>query len=121
MQCATWIKYTTRARSCNFKLWVVFAEDIFAGPALATSQLATTDLQERSHQHGLDFIFPKPPFREKSVIQGSFQQSWFLKWPFLHYNQAEDTVFCHTCMKMFKKKKTSTKADPVSMNNLNVY
>ena len=70
------------------------------GPALATSQLATTDLQERSHQHGLDFIFPKPPFREKSVIQGSFQHSWFSKWPFLHYNQAEDTVFCHTCMKM---------------------
>ena len=83
-----------------------------AGLALATSQLATTDIPERSHQHGLDFISPKHPFGEKSVIHGSFQHSWFSKWPFLHYNEAEDTVFCHTCMKNFKeKKKTSTKAD----------
>ena len=38
------------------------------GLALATSQLATTDLPERSHQPGPDFIFPKPTFGKKSVV-----------------------------------------------------
>ena len=39
------------------------------GLALATSKLATTDLPERSHQPGPDFIFPKHSFGKKSVIQ----------------------------------------------------
>ena len=39
----------------------------------------------------------------------SFQDlSWFPKWPFLHYNEAEDTVICHSCMKIFKEKKNKT-------------
>ena len=40
-------------------------EDIFAGLALATSQLATTDLPEHSHQPGPHFIFPKRTFGGK--------------------------------------------------------
>ena len=62
------------------------------GLALATSELSTTDLPEHSHQHGLDLIFPKHSFGKKSVIPGSYQHSWFSKGPFLHYNEAEDTV-----------------------------
>ena len=90
-----------------------------AGLALATSQLATTDLPECSHQPGPDFLSPKQLFGKKSVVQGSFKHSCFSKWPFLHYNEAEDTVFCHTRMKMFKekKKKTSTKADPAFVSS----
>ena len=86
VQCA--IIYRTRAHSCNFiaDRTIVLGKISIAGLVLTTSQLATTDLLEHSHQHGLDFIFPKRPFREKSVIQGSFQHSWFSKWPFLHYN-----------------------------------
>ena len=61
------------------------------GLTLATSELATTDLPERSHQPGPDFIFPKRSFGKKSVTPGSYQHSWFSKWPFLHYNEAEDT------------------------------
>ena len=38
------------------------------GLALATSQLATTDLLECSHQPGLDFNFPKPSFGKKRVL-----------------------------------------------------
>ena len=39
---------------------------------------------------------------------------------FSHYNEAEDTVFCHTCMKMFKEKKNKnyTKADPAFVSSL---
>ena len=44
----------------------------------------------------------------------SIQHAWISKWPFLYYNEAEDSAFCFPCRKMFKEKKnkTSTKADP---------
>ena len=89
------------------------------GLALATSELATIHLPECSHQPGPDFIFPKNMFGKKSVIPGSYQHSWFSKCPFLHYNEAEDTVICHSCMKMLKEKKntTSTKADPAFVSS----
>ena len=66
------------------------------GLALATSELATTDLPERSHQPVPDFIFLKRSYGKKSVIPGSYQHSCFSKWPFLHYNEAEDTVICRS-------------------------
>ena len=80
---------------------IVLGEISIAGLALATSQLATTDLPECSHQPGPDFIFfqnvclGRNVSGKKCVVQGSFQHSWFSKWPFLHYNEAEDTVFCY--------------------------
>ena len=35
------------------------------------------------------------------------------------FNEADDTVFCFTCRKMFKEKKnkTSTKADPAFVSS----
>ena len=102
--------------SCNFITdWsIVMGKISIVGLALATSKLATTDF--RSVHINLDWtsFFPKCSFGKKSVIPGSYQHSWFSKWPFLHYNEAEDTVICHSCMKMFKEKrnKTSTKSDP---------
>ena len=47
------------ARRCNsIADWTMVLGKIpIASLALATSQLATTDLLERSHQPGLDFIF----------------------------------------------------------------
>ena len=56
---ATWINY--RISRCNFNAdWMIVLGKIsIAGLALATSQLATTDLLERSHQPGPNFIFPK--------------------------------------------------------------
>ena len=92
-QCATWIKYRILTYcSCNFIAdWTVILGKIsIVGLALATSQLPTTDISERSYQPGSDFVFPKLTFGKKSVIQGSFQHSWLSKWPFLHYNDAED-------------------------------
>ena len=105
-----------RISSCNFIAdWTIVMGKIhIVGLALTTSELATTDFPEHSHQPGPDFIFPKRSFGKKSVIPGSYQHCWFSKWPFLHYNEAaEDSVICHSCVKMFKEKKnnTSTKAD----------
>ena len=67
------------------------------------------------HQPGPGFVFPSRSFGRKSTVHRSFQfqLSWFMKWPFLHYNEGTDTVFCHACLSMFKQRKslTSTKAD----------
>ena len=95
-----------RIRSSNFIAdWTIDMGKVsIVGLALSTSELATTDFPERSHQPGPDFIFPKCSFGKKSVIPGSYQPSLFSKWPFLHYNKAEDTVICHSCMTLKEKK-----------------
>jgi len=49
------------------------------------------------------FKFPKREFGKKSVVKRSFQVEWFKKWPWLHYREDDDTVFCHTCVKAFKE------------------
>ena len=98
LACAVGLNY--RISSCNFIAdWTIIMGKIsIVGLALATSGLATTDFLECSHQLGPDIIFPKRSFGKKSVIPGSYKYSWFSKWPFLHYNEAEDTVICHSCM-----------------------
>ena len=70
-----------RISSCNFIVdWAIFMGKIsIVGLALATGELATTDLPERSHQPGPDFIFPKRSFGKKTVIPGSYQHSLFSK------------------------------------------
>ena len=45
------------------------------------------------------FNFPNKKFEKTKVIMRSFQPSWFEKWPWLHYNESEDSVLCHTYAK----------------------
>ena len=49
------------------------------------------------------FNFPKRKFGATKPVFRSFQSSWFNKWPWLHYDQAEDRVFCHACVQALKK------------------
>ena len=44
------------------------------------------------------FKFPKRCFRKTKIVERSFQPCFFDKWPFLHYDEVVDRVFCHTCM-----------------------
>ena len=66
-----------RINSCYFVLdWTtIMGKTSIVGLALATSELATNDLPECSHQPGPDFIFPKRSFG-KSVIPETYQNSW---------------------------------------------
>ena len=66
------------------------------------------------HHPEESFKFPKRSFGKTKIDELSFQPSWFVKWPFLHYDEVADRVFCHTCMKAFKEKKmkTTKKGDP---------
>ena len=50
-----------------------------------------------------NFNFPKWEFDKKSVVKRNFQADWFSNWSWLHYREDDDTVFCHTCVKVFKE------------------
>jgi len=71
------------------------------------------DVPETPHQPSPSFIFPKRLFGKTYIVKRSFQHCWFEKWPFLHYKESSDVVFCHICLRMFKEKKakSATKAD----------
>ncbi len=79
----------------------------------ASCFIVLEDVLDAPHQPKAKYRFLKHSFGEKSVVHHSFQHSWFAKWPFLHYKETIDVVYCHTCLKMFKEKKakTSTKSD----------
>ena len=49
--------------------------------------------------------FPKRDFGKQVVVKRSCQSAWFAKWPWLHYREDDDSVFCHTCVKAFKELK----------------
>ena len=53
-------------------------------------------------------------FGVKKVEQRSFKPQWFAKWPFPHYDEAKDAVFCHTCIEACKlKRATARQPEPV--------
>ena len=54
-------------------------------------------LPQAPHQP-LNFSFPMRQFGSRNVNR-CFQPIWFSKWPFLHYDESRDLVFCHVCMK----------------------
>ena len=58
--------------------------------------------------------FPKRSFGRTKVVERSCQSSWFSRWPFLHYDEGKDALFCHTCLLVYKSKKmkTTSRADP---------
>ena len=71
------------------------------------------DIADSPHQPGLGYKFPKRSFGKKTVVARCFQPTWFQQWPFLHYDETNDLVYCHTCVTSYKQKKMRTsKADP---------
>ena len=84
--------------------------------AVSTHRLGSVsnlpDIPDSPHQSGPGFKFPKRSFGKATVVFRSFQSTWFRQWPFLHYDEANDLAYCHTCVKGFKEKKMkAAKAD----------
>ena len=48
------------------------------------------------------FKFPQRSFGKTNPVQRSFQVSWFSNRTWLHYDEANDLAFCHTCMIAYK-------------------
>ena len=83
---------------------------------MATSSQALSGAEmiipDAPHQP-LNFAFPKRSFGLKKVVKRSFQPDWFSKWPFIHYDEARDVAYCHTCLMGIKSKRVKTNnADP---------
>ncbi len=68
------------------------------------------NLPESPHQP-LSFNFPKRKFGKKTILERSFQASWFDRWTWLHYNEAEDCVHCFLCLKAVKLNHVAAKKD----------
>ncbi|XP_062517927.1 zinc finger MYM-type protein 1-like [Corticium candelabrum] len=65
----------------------------------------------------LNFDFPKRPFGKKAELS-CFRPSRFYQWPFLHYHEADDVVFCHLCVKALTLKPIKSKPDPAFVSTL---
>ena len=51
------------------------------------------------------FLFPKREYGKKTIVKRAFQQQWFYNWPWIHYDEANDVAFCHTCVTAVRAKK----------------
>ena len=49
-----------------------------------------------------DFKFPKRAFGK---AMRSCQSTWFKEFTFLHYDEANDLLFCHTCVSALRQRK----------------
>ena len=52
--------------------------------------------------HSKDFAFPKRTFGKSKPVLCFAHSQWFGTWPFLHYDEGQDVVFCHTCVTAVK-------------------
>ena len=59
---------------------------------------------ERPHQL-ISFNFPPREFGQKTITKRSFQAKWFSRWPWLHYSEETDSVFCFHCIKAYSQNK----------------
>ena len=84
------------------------------GLALAISKLDTTDLPERSHQPGSDFLFPKRSFGRNVSFQDLTNTLVFQSGLFFTTMRLRTLL---SAMFKEKKNKTSTKADPAFVSS----
>ena len=54
------------------------------------------------HQPKKDF--PPREFGAKKKTTSKFQKHWFTSHPWIHYDEARDSAFCHTWIRAYEKK-----------------
>ncbi len=63
---------------------------------IATTGTSTCVASGRSANQLVNFAFPKHSFGSKGDKR-SFNSFWFQRWPWLDYNEANDSVVCFFC------------------------
>ena len=53
----------------------------------------------------VNISFPSCTFGVSKLVNRAFQQSWFKKFTWLHYDVTSDSAFCFACCKAFKQGK----------------
>ena len=64
-------------------------------------QIFLPEISEHANQPS-GYNFPKRSFGKTKPVHRAFQQPWFGKWKWLHYDSANDLCFCHTCVSTVK-------------------
>ena len=71
---------------------------------------ALPEVGSQPHHPASDFKYPQRSFGK---AMRACQSSWFKLWPFLHYDEAKDVLFCHTCVVgLGQKKLKPSNVDP---------
>ena len=47
-------------------------------------------------------LFRSEALERQNLFFCSAKSQWFDTWPFLHYDEGQDVMFCHTCVTAFK-------------------
>jgi len=63
------------------------------------------DIPDQPHHPAATLVYPEREFGKKTFVRRSFQPSWFMNWPWLHYCKDLDVVFCYTCVSALRQKK----------------
>ena len=81
--------------------------------AVKDSKKSLPTLPDEPHHPTSRFVFPKRTFGHTKPVKCSAHCNRFQSWPFLHYDESQDVVFCHTCVKAFEldRMKTSKNAE----------
>ena len=69
-------------------------------------------LPDQAHHPSDKFVFPKRSFGKSKPVLCSCQINWFKTWPFLHYDENEDVVFCNICVRALNEHADYKKACP---------
>ena len=68
------------------------------------SEIILPDLSDKPY-YPKGFSFPRQSFGQTKPQQCSCQSHWFDNWPWIHYSEAKDAVYCHICVTVLKLKK----------------
>jgi len=71
---------------------------------ISGKDIALPDIPHQPHHPAATFVYPHE-FGKKTIFRRSFQPSWFTNWPWLHYCEDSDVVFCHTSITALWQKK----------------
>ena len=78
----------------------------------------STPVPSKPHQP-TSISFPKRAFVKKTVAYRAFQPSWFSSWGWLHYNEVEDKVLCHLCLRAVTEKGMKTGSSDAAFVSVN--
>ena len=67
------------------------------------SSLKPSPVSEKPNQPPNSFNFPTHKFGKTTVVGRKFQSKCFILHPWLHYDETNDQVFCHTCIQAYNQ------------------
>lgn len=67
---------------------------------MASRRLPTPVIRNKAQSS--TFQFPLREFGKSSIVKRSFQQQWFDRWPWIHYNADRDLAFCYSCITAYQ-------------------